>query len=308
MLSAGGVSCFANQGEISHSVDFGVIGVAEKAEHFFSVPNDSDEDFIVHSVTTSCGCMKATMDREVIKPGEKGKLKIELDTVNFRGTKNVSITLRLKQPIREIQFTAKAVIRNVVPSPTSIQFCGAQPNLKQKVTLTRRGDPNWKITKWSASNRRIRLKTLRRDVEGENVKYTLECSLDGSEELKGQQYVVIHTTDKAEPITEIPVRFLPQPEIQFSLSRLEFAATGSQPVTRKVILKTAEASEIVKLKIDHPGFAVRAVKSGKQKAHVLEVTYTPNQVDAREAKLEAMTSPGNRKASLLLLLKSKMDR
>lgn len=53
----------------------------EILEMTYTVRNLGDADLNIEKVSTSCGCTKAVLDRELIPPGETAELRVTFDTV-----------------------------------------------------------------------------------------------------------------------------------------------------------------------------------------------------------------------------------
>ncbi len=64
--------------------DFGVIPRGDVAEHTFLLRNEGDEDLLITQVRSACAC--AVVEHpDVIRPGETGEFKIDLDTMLLQG-------------------------------------------------------------------------------------------------------------------------------------------------------------------------------------------------------------------------------
>lgn len=55
-------------------------------------------DLVISDVKTSCGCTAALLSSKVLKPGESGNIKIELDTSNREGKLSRIVTLYSNDP------------------------------------------------------------------------------------------------------------------------------------------------------------------------------------------------------------------
>lgn len=73
--------------------DFGIVEEGKKLPHTFRYKNTGDQELIISDVRTSCGCTAAVIEGKNLKPGESGKLQIELDTSNRTGRMSRNITV-----------------------------------------------------------------------------------------------------------------------------------------------------------------------------------------------------------------------
>ena len=63
------------------------------------VRNNGKSELKIEKVNASCGCTAALLSKKVIKPGESGDLRIELDTSNMVGKKTRTISVRSNDPL-----------------------------------------------------------------------------------------------------------------------------------------------------------------------------------------------------------------
>jgi uncharacterized cupredoxin-like copper-binding protein len=78
--------------------DFGQVDEGKVVEYTFNFDNNGTSLLKINDIKTSCGCTAALVSNEVLKPGEKGTLKIELDTSNRKGKMSRTITIKSNDP------------------------------------------------------------------------------------------------------------------------------------------------------------------------------------------------------------------
>jgi uncharacterized cupredoxin-like copper-binding protein len=73
--------------------NFGQVVEGKVVDHVFSFANDGDQKLTIKEVKNSCGCTAALLTKKELAPGEKGELKVELNTANRSGkmTRNITI-------------------------------------------------------------------------------------------------------------------------------------------------------------------------------------------------------------------------
>ncbi|NOY56069.1 MAG: DUF1573 domain-containing protein [Actinobacteria bacterium] len=86
----------------------------EPLEASYTIRNDGDDVLQIEKVSTSCGCTKASVERETIPPGETTELRVTLDPIedNLHGDVMRLIYVRSNDPeTPEAQVEFRATIR-----------------------------------------------------------------------------------------------------------------------------------------------------------------------------------------------------
>lgn len=78
--------------------DFGSVKEGDKVDYVFSFENSGTSNLEISDVKTSCGCTAALVSKKTLAPGEKGTLKVELDTSNREGKMSRTITVSSNDP------------------------------------------------------------------------------------------------------------------------------------------------------------------------------------------------------------------
>ncbi len=78
--------------------DFGAVQEGKKVEYTFKIANFGTGDLLIKNIKTSCGCTAALVSSEKLAPGEKGSLKVELDTTDRLGKMSRTITITTNDP------------------------------------------------------------------------------------------------------------------------------------------------------------------------------------------------------------------
>ena len=78
--------------------DFGKVIQGEVVEYTFQLENKGSSTLKISDIKTSCGCTAALLSKESIEPGDKGTLKVELDTKNRSGKMSRTITVQTNDP------------------------------------------------------------------------------------------------------------------------------------------------------------------------------------------------------------------
>ncbi len=78
--------------------DFGEVDEGKVLDYTFDFENTGTAELKIKDVRTSCGCTAALVSSDVIEPGNKGTLKVELDTSNREGEMSRTITITSNDP------------------------------------------------------------------------------------------------------------------------------------------------------------------------------------------------------------------
>ena len=109
------------------SHQFGTVVRGAKTEYEFVFTNKYMEDVIVESVRSSCQCTTPTLlTPGRIKTHQQGRIKIHINTDQFTGNKNATITVRFAAPQRvEMQLHSYVYIRSDVSVNPGIVYFGS---------------------------------------------------------------------------------------------------------------------------------------------------------------------------------------
>ncbi len=78
--------------------DFGNVKEGKIVTAIIDFKNTGEGDLKIIDVRTSCGCTAALLSSKNLKPGEKGSIRIELDTSNREGKLTRTVTLYTNDP------------------------------------------------------------------------------------------------------------------------------------------------------------------------------------------------------------------
>ncbi len=79
--------------------DFGTVGEGKVVEAKIDFKNEGKAVLKVNDVKTSCGCTAALLSSKTLEPGQKGTLRIELDTSGREGKLVRTVTLYTNDPV-----------------------------------------------------------------------------------------------------------------------------------------------------------------------------------------------------------------
>lgn len=97
--------------------DFGDVKEGQVKSHVFVFENKGDSSLAIEKVRTSCGCTAALVSDKNVEPGEKGELKVTLNTRGYEGKIAKFIYVESNdpnQPVKQLQISASI---EVPPQP-----------------------------------------------------------------------------------------------------------------------------------------------------------------------------------------------
>jgi hypothetical protein len=74
--------------------NFGTIKQGESVTHEFTFVNSGKEPLIISSAAGSCGCTVPEYPKEMIKQGEKGKIKVTFNSAGKMGMQDKTVTIQ----------------------------------------------------------------------------------------------------------------------------------------------------------------------------------------------------------------------
>ncbi len=98
--------------------DFGKAQQEKTLEKEFTVRNLGNEDLVIESVSTTCGCTVAEGYSKVIKPGSSTPMRVKLQTRTTFGRLSRSVLIKSNDPSgRSLELKVEATVER--PQPAS---------------------------------------------------------------------------------------------------------------------------------------------------------------------------------------------
>jgi len=299
------------------SHDFGVVARGAKMEHRFTLENIYEEDVRIASIRSTCGCTATEISRRRLKTWETAEIVTVLDTRNFLGRKDSTLTVVFDLPFRaEVQLLVRSYIRSdVVVHPGAVQFGsvnqGAGPERRLTVSYAGRGD--WKIEKIESENPFLETRLAETGRTGGKVTYDLVVGLaDDAPPGYLREQLVLVTNDQNPRAARVPVAVegvvVSALSVRPSPLMLGVLAPG-QSVSRRLVVQGQEPFRITAVESDDPRLTFSAGDEANS-VHLVTVTFTadsePGQVSSAvriatdagangnlEALVQAMIAPAH---------------
>lgn len=99
--------------------DFGEIKQGDKVNYTFTFKNTGSNDLSITSAQGSCGCTVPEYDKNPIKPGKSGKMKVSFDSSGKTGVQTKTVTVRANTPTGYETLNIKATIKGGEPKIVS---------------------------------------------------------------------------------------------------------------------------------------------------------------------------------------------
>ena len=97
--------------------DFGKAQQEKTLEKEFTVRNLGNEDLVIESVSTTCGCTVAEGYSKLIKPGASTPLRVKLQTRNSFGRLSRSVLIKSNDPSgRPLELKVEATVERQPPA------------------------------------------------------------------------------------------------------------------------------------------------------------------------------------------------
>ncbi len=262
----------------SHS--FGPVAKGSKAEYDFVLTNKYAVDVHIASVRASCNCTTPRIEKEWLKPYEKGAIVAHLNSDNYLGQRAATLTVTFDQPLpAQVQLQVAAYVHeNVLFDPDSIalgnvdQGAGAEG----KLIVYRAGRIDWTILQAKNSSPYLSSRVVERARQDNQVWYELQVRLAKNAPCGYLKDQVILTTNDAE-VTQIPVSVEAQVIAKVNVNPASLFLGTMQPgekTTRQVVVWGKKPFRITSVAGDPASFQfAAAAQQPAQLVHVLPVTF-----------------------------------
>lgn len=265
------------------SHNFGTVARGADTQFQFVFQNKFVEDVVIESVHSSCRCTTPTYDKKVIKTWEKGVVNIKLDTRNFSGRKDATVTVRFSKPFyAEVQLHSYCSIRtDVSVQPGNVAFGTVSVGSKQtrNFYVDYAGGMNWRNWRiidiqseasfFSASMREV-------TRQPGSVRYEIALSLKEDVPAGYLKEFIDLVTNDPNPGNQhcpVPVSGLVEPTISVKPSPLSFGLIQSaEPVQKTVVIAGQNPFMITGIQSSDPRVTAVLPKEAKT-VHILPLRF-----------------------------------
>ena len=267
--------------------DFGPVAQHSDCQSYLEITNVFEPDMEVVSVSTSCKCISASTETKVLKPNEKGKIKLVLDTSRFQGQRHVTLTVQFKYSGSKFvtaTIPCEAFIRTDVwmqPGFANLGSLSAGVGGEQKVKVSRTGNDQWQIRE--VRSRHPGLSTELKELSRGNgrVEYEILVKVSPNAKIGNiQESLVLVTNDNSNANVALRVEGKVESDIQVTPEVLTLGHMKPGKEARfTVLVKSKKPVRIERCECtDHSECIKVAVPSEEKTVHMLSVVVTPPDV------------------------------
>ncbi len=270
------------------SKDLGVVARGATVEHTFTIENKYLEDVHVAAIRSSCGCTTPKVDKPLLKTYEKTSLVAVVDTRNYTGRKDVTLTVLLDKPFpAEVRLNLYCFIRSdVVFQPGSVQF-GSVPQgtaAQRKVTVSYAGRANWRIVRVETTNPHLQAKATEVSrgpgpSSGSTlVTYDLVVQLDDRAPAgRLHEQLIVITDDPNQRNSHVPltVEGMVVAPLTVSPSPLSFGPIAAgKSLTKPLVVHAKKPFRVKEVSCPNGGFSFKPPDAAPKVLQLIPVTFT----------------------------------
>lgn len=238
------------------AVNLGELRGGAPVQHRFDFVNESTDPIDIVDVRLGCGCMKPTLEKRALQPGEKGSLILQLRTLGQPGgahSWHAFIVWRQKDKVIETRLTLAATIVNEIMVEPSILAMSVATSLRQEISFTDHRALPAKILRVLASSPAIKVQTL--PQAGGVTKIILDVSAADLKNESEEATITIYTSDLTYRELQVPITLTKaqKMEVTATPTHVELIGNGSQLV--RLRRRGDQPLRIEKVELSHPAIA-----------------------------------------------------
>lgn len=169
----------------SELFDFGTAEQGAKVVHLFEITNVGKSTLEIPDVTSSCGCTATMLSARRLEPGQKGQVRAEFDSTNYRDQVQIWIHLFTNDPRRRqatilLQGKVNETLR-VVPAEVDLGVLreGQEARRSIRVEAARPGE-RFRVTGVRSTSDAIKMGAVREDPTHPGAAYSIDFSVQGA--------------------------------------------------------------------------------------------------------------------------------
>ena len=268
------------------SHNFGMVARGADTRFSFVFTNKYQEDVVIESVQSTCRCTQPSFQKRVIKTWETGQIDIQLDTRNFYGRKDATVTVRFSKPFyAEVQLHSFCFIRtDVYVEPGAVAFGTVQQGQPRtaKFRVNYAGRTYWQS--WAIRDiqsesafYKATLQEVQRDYNYVSYDITLTLKENAPEGyLNDFIDVVSNDPNPTNQHCPVPVSGYIIPSVAVKPSPLAFGTVkAGESLTKTVVLSGQGQFKITEFGTSNDSVAAK-ISEAQKSVHVIPVTITNN--------------------------------
>jgi hypothetical protein len=292
--------------ERSH--DFGQVPRAAKVEFPFVITNLYAADIHIAAVRASCGCTQPRIEKDTLKPNEKGAIVAAFNTRAFTGQHGARVTVTIDRPQwAEVVLDVKGYIRtDIVLDPGQVNL-GSVPTgqtVEKIIRIDHAGRNDWKITDVASNSPYLTASTKEISRTRDRVSYELDVQLkEGAPIGYLKDQLQLSTNDQRAKQFPVIVEGLIVSDLTVSPAALMLGnVQPGQTITKQIVVKGLKPFKIVDIHCDNPAFTFQPSADAKS-VHLVPVTFQAGrEVGKIAGNIEIVTDLGENKTAQLTVL------
>ena len=302
-LQAGSIDLFTETAK-----DFGTSPRGPVLTHYFPVKNTTDQPITLGQPRVSCGCVSASVLKNVLAPGESTSVVAMMDTkripqANVTKTVTVFVTVQAANRIEEVQLRVTSIARDdLVMSPETFAFGTVRQGQGGKVTtkLTLYSDPNWQIKETESSGIYVKasVKKLDKLVNEAGVSYEVTATLDPACPVGNWTADIwVKTSAAGMEKLRVPVSVNVVAPIVVNPDPVAFGSVVAGTASdQKVMLQGSQAFKILDVKGADAELEVSPAAPAARPVHILKLTLTAKDAGKVSKVIEIVTDHPDQKS------------
>ncbi len=261
--------------------DFGGVALHATAEKRFQFKNIYDEDVVISSVSSNCGCTKASATKSVLHPNEVGEIVARIDT-SGEHTKQRKATIRVmfsKPSVAEVQLQVRTYIRpDVGFEPGEIEFGTVQhgQTVVKTAYLQYAGKPDWALVGLQKTNPGIRAEAREVKRESGSIVYEIQVELKPDAQtgyLNDLLKLQTNELDKTTASIFLPIHGIVVEPLSAKPSHIQLGVVSQErEVTKNIVISGSEPFKIVDVSSSDPRLSFMKTNLTRS-VHVVPVTF-----------------------------------
>lgn len=275
------VKMFSELGTV-RTHDFGSVALHAEVERRFAFKNIYKEDVVISSVSSNCGCTKASASKTRIRSGETAEIIARVDTSGRQHTKGRKATITVvfsKPALAEVQMQVKTYIRaDVGFDPGSIEFGTTTQgkSVVKRAYLQYEGRPDWALIGVQKTNPGIRAEAREARRTSTGVVYEILVELKETAEPGYIHDLLKFKTNDPDPATAsifLPIRGVVTAPLTAKPSYLQLGVVPKNTtITKNLVVCGSTPFQI--LRVDSKDKRMSFLKTDlKRTVHVVPVTF-----------------------------------
>ncbi len=262
--------------------DFGSVALHAEVERRFAFKNIYKEDVVISSVSSNCGCTKASASKTIIRSGETAEIIARVDTSGRQHTKGRKATITVvfsKPALAEVQMQVKTYIRaDVGFDPGSIEFGTTTQgkSVVKRAYLQYEGRSDWALIGVQKTNPGIRAEAREARRTATGVVYEILVELKANAEPGYIHDLLKFKTNDPDPATAsifLPIRGVVTAPLTAKPSYLQLGVVPKNTtITKNLVVCGATPFQV--LRVDSKDKRMSFLKTDlKRTVHVIPVTF-----------------------------------